>query len=209
MSENKVIACGQTINGNHSREDYFNTVLTGGKITHFYLNGDIDEESKWYFPALHLFNNASKYDEIYLHLNTPGGNMYMTVQLLNAINTCAGNIHLIVEGECGSAGTMIAFGGKYKSIQISDFSIFLFHTTTAGSYDRIDIAKTYLKSIEKWSTFIDRQCYRGILTEEELNQLEEGAEIYLLASDVKTRLAARDNSGESFDIKKKSSKKDN
>ena len=207
MSEKQIVSCNQNEDQEYSREDHFNEILTGGKITHFYLNGDISEESKWYFPALHLFNNASGYDEIYLHLNSPGGNLFNMVQILNAINTCAGNVHLIVEGECSSAGSMIAFGGKYKSIQISDLSIFLFHTPTAGKYARLDMAKSYLKGVEKWSNVVHRQCYQGILTEVELNQLEEGAEIYLLASDVKARLKDRYYHDPS-DTKKKSSKKE-
>lgn len=207
MSENQITSCNQDENHESSREDHFIEILTGGKITHFYLNGSISEDAKWYYPALKLFNTASVYDEIYLHLNTVGGALYATAQLLNAINTCAGNVHLIVEGDCSSAGTTIAFGGKYKSIQISDFSIFMFHTSSAGKYARIDMAKSYLKGIERWCTFIERQCYQGILTEEELKQLEEGAEIYLLASEVKERLKNRDNQ-ESSDTKKKSSKKE-
>lgn len=206
MSENQITSCNQNENHEYSREDHFNEILTGGKITHFYLNGDISEESKWYFPALHLFNNASSYDEIYLHLNTSGGNLFNMVQILNAINTCAGNVHLIVEGECSSAGSMIAFGGKYKSIQISDLSIFLFHTSTAGKYARIDIAKSYLRGVEKWSSIVYHQCYQSVLTEDELSRLEEGAEIYLLAPEVKTRL--KNNNQETSDTKKKSSKKE-
>lgn len=209
MLENQVISCEQEEGNDTSKENHFYEILTGSKITHFYLNGTIQQSSVWYFPALHLFNTASEYDVIYLHLNTIGGALAETVQLLNAINTCNADVHLRVEGECSSAGSMIAFGGKYKSIQIGDMTAFLFHTSTAGKYERIDIAKAYLKGIEKWSNLINRQCYQGILTEEELTRLEEGDEIYLLAPEIKSRLATRDNGGESSDIKKKSSKKDN
>lgn len=208
MSEDQVTSCEQEEDNEVSSENYFHETLTGSKITHFYLNGSIRNTSPWYYPALQLFNTASPYDEIYFHLNTIGGALSESVQLLNAINTCQGNVHLIVEGECSSAGNILAFGGKYKSIQINDVSTFLFHTAAAGRYHRVDIAKAYLKGIEQWSNLINRQCYQGILTEEELTQLEEGAEIHLLAPEIKTRLAARDNGGESSDIKKKSSKKE-
>lgn len=170
---------------------YLNESVLTAKNTHLYINGEIEKEAPWFYKALHLLNTAGQNDYITIHLNTPGGDVVIAAQLLNAINMCKAKITLILEGQCCSAGTMLAFGGSYDNIVVSEYTLFLFHTGSTLVGGRLDIAKESLLGMEEWVKNIMRNCYKDILTKEEIKRLEDGAEIYMLASDVISRLKQR------------------
>jgi len=62
---------------------YEQTIVS--KIHHFYLSQLIEEPSK-YADMVFRIQAASPDDVVYIHLNTPGGNLGTGVQLVNAIN---------------------------------------------------------------------------------------------------------------------------
>jgi ATP-dependent Clp protease protease subunit len=77
------------------------------RIQHYYLSGPI-EEPRSYVDMIQKIQIAGPEEIIYIHLNTPGGQLDTGVQIINAMQ--ASNAHIIVsiEANCHSLGTLIS-----------------------------------------------------------------------------------------------------
>ena len=71
-----------------------------------YLVGEIGD-AKNYISWFELIRNARPNDMITIHINSPGGNLYTTLQILRVMKESRASITCSIEGACMSAATMM------------------------------------------------------------------------------------------------------
>jgi len=172
------------------------TKLTGGigsyskAITHlhsFYLY-DVTDPSD-YTDWFDTIRNASENDIIKIHINSPGGNLLTTIQLMRALNESAATIVCSVEGECMSAATMIFL--QADLIEVSEHSMFMFHNYSGGTFGKGGEMMDQLKYESAWSEKLLRSVYEDFLTEDEIGMMLNNKDLWMDGDEVAERMKLR------------------
>jgi len=102
--------------------------------------------------------------KIYLHINSPGGDVYQALGVVSHIQNCEYDIVTVCEGYVASAGTIISMAGKYK--MISKYAYMLIHEIRSGCWgkyseclDDIENCKKIMKDLRK---FMNKQCGQNV-----------------------------------------------
>jgi len=153
-------------------------------VTTVYLTNEIDKPNV-YSELLEVLAAAKPVDEITFIINSPGGYIDTTIMLIDAILECKAYTVMKVAGEAASAATMLALAGD--ELVITDFSSMMIHNYSAYSAGKGHevVAKTTFESKALAKLF--RKAYKPFLSEEECQQVIDGKDIYLDASEVRAR----------------------
>ncbi len=159
-----------------------------GNLIEFYLCGEIgdpDEYIEWY----HIISNARESDIIKFNINSPGGNLFTTVQLLQALETTNAHLVMNVAGVCASAATLIFLSGD--EYLVNEHSTFLFHNYSGGVGGKGGEMYHSVVHQRKWSEYLLRKIYSDFLTDDEISHLIEDKDIWMDADTVIKRLHER------------------
>lgn len=157
-------------------------------IYHFYIIGEIDEPDA-YLELINTLKSAEEQDTIFICLNTPGGNLHTSVQIISAIKQSAATVITVLEGEVCSAGTLIFLAGhKYV---VNDFCTFMIHNyshSLGGKghevLARVEFFKSYFDKLAK-------ELYKDFLTDDEFITVANGTDLWLDSDQVRDRLNKR------------------
>lgn len=159
-----------------------------GSVKEYYLSSEIGEADE-YTNMIHDIRNSRNTDVIKLHINCPGGNLFTTIQILQAMSECEGQIIASVEGACMSAATLIFLCAS--EFQITNHSMFLFHNYSGGTFGKGGEMYHGMVHERKWSEGLLRDIYEDFLTEAEITELINDKDIWMTAEEVLTRLEKR------------------
>lgn len=131
--------------------------------------------------------NAGPDDLVRIHFMTPGGSLDTTLMLQKAVRECAATVIGHIGMECASGGTAVALA--CDGWEVDDMSGFMIHTATFGvgrekTRNVVASAEWSQRMIEK---FVDL-TYTGFLTEQELEVVKEGKDMYFDGDDLANRL---------------------
>lgn len=154
-------------------------------IHHFYISSDIGEVNQ-YLDLIHTLKTAEQHDTIMIYLNTPGGSLTTTINILSAMKQSQATIITCMEGQVASAGSMIFLQGhKYLVNPNCSFMIHNYRGGILGKGQEIaaeaKFQETYIKSLYN-------DIYHGFLTEYEIDNVIEGKDIWLTSDEVIERL---------------------
>jgi len=139
------------------------------------------------FQLLFLANQG---DKVTIFIDTPGGNVFTTQLLTDAMDRCKGDVITNATGLVASAGTVIFDHGKEKIV--GPFAKFMYHGTShsaAGNSTHIMIEAKLM--LEFFQTILTDFRERGILTEEEFNRIvSQQDDVYITADEMRKRLDA-------------------
>lgn len=172
-----------------------------GIIKEYYLSSEIGDPDE-YTTMIHDIRNCRNTDVIKLHINCPGGNLFTTIQLLQAISECQGHVIASVEGACMSAATLVFLCAD--EFQITNHSMFLFHNYSGGTFGKGGEMYHGMVHERKWSEGLLRDIYSDFLTESEITELINDKDIWMDAEEAVLRLEKR---GKAADKKAKAAKK--
>lgn len=179
--------------------DYLNGVVwdhDNNEVT-IYINGTISRKADWFYPALMACRQAyAKKSTIRLEINSPGGEVFAAVQLFESLDLNQGRVFVSVVGMCYSAATLLLcqlVKSSVSQVYISDLSEFLFHPMRAGVSGRTPEIKDHFENLIKYEERITRSSYTDILTEDEIQQILNGKELYITPKEVGDRLRAYSN----------------
>lgn len=162
-----------------------------GNVFDFYLNGTI-EGPESYVEWNHLIRTASENDVIYLHINCYGGDVMSSIQLMRALSESRAQVVASVEGACMSAATFIFLIAD--AFEISDHSMFMFHNYSGFTFGKGNEMKEQIFHEEKWANNLMKTIYKGFLTEEEINEIQNGKDYWMAPEEVGKRLEKRNES---------------
>ena len=153
-------------------------------IHSFYLYsiGDAEDYTDW----LDVIRNCSENDIVKIHINSPGGNLLTTIQLLRALQETMATVVCSVEGQCMSAATLVFL--QADMVEISDHSMFMFHNYSGGTIGKGGEMYDNIVYERKWSEKLFRDVYEDFLTEEEISSMLDNKDIWMNGEEVTLRI---------------------
>jgi ATP-dependent protease ClpP protease subunit len=155
------------------------------QIHHFYIIDEIRDVDP-YVNLINTLKTSEQHDTIFIYLNTPGGNLLTTLQIISAIKQSAATVVTCMEGQVASAGTMIFLPGQRH--MVGPDTIFMAHNYSGFVGGKGFELKTRQKFDEKYFHKLVKNIYTGFLSEEEINSIMEDRDVWLDAEEVAKRL---------------------
>lgn len=144
-----------------------------------FLYGTI-ESSFDFADAIEALSRCERDDTVTIYLSSPGGCVSAVDALLHSIKSAQDKgvtVHCVATGLCASAATFVLL--ECTSFELSDGFHALIHNGSlgdGGSYNQFRASTTfYLKYMEDRL----REVYKHFLTEDELDQVMDGKDIWL------------------------------
>lgn len=155
------------------------------RVHHFYLSKPIGEPAD-YIEMIHRIKRAGPNDVVYIYLNTPGGFTSTGVQIISAMRTSQAHIVTVLEGEVASLGTLIFLSGD--EFVVHDHCLFMIHNFSGGTYGKGHEQVAQIEGTVKWFEKLAKQTYLPFLTEEELDRVTRGEDMWMDSDEVRRRL---------------------
>jgi ATP-dependent protease ClpP protease subunit len=147
-------------------------------------------EPSYYRNVVDVCLQAKEDDEIIFFLNTPGGLYSGLTTVLDAILRTEATTVAVIQGECHSAGSIIAL--HCDLVDVSPYATMLAHSISYGTGGKDADIVAHVTHTTKQANSIVRETYEGFLTETEIAQVLDGKQLYMDAEEIVTRLEARD-----------------
>lgn len=157
-------------------------------VHEFYLSGEI-ESSEQYIQWFNTIRHAGENDLIKVYINSPGGHVATAIQFMRVLRETQASIVMSVEGECASAATMIFLCGE--NFEVSEHSIFMIHTYSGGFIGKGHELHSQALYERTWSVKLIKEVYEGFLSENEMQRVIDGADIWMDGDEVIKRLKTR------------------
>lgn len=154
-------------------------------VYEFYLSGEI-ESSEEYVEWFDTIRHAGENDVIKIYINSPGGDVFTSVQFMRVLQESAATVVVSVEGLCASAATMIMLCAD--TIEISEHSTFMIHNYSGGTFGKGGEMLDQLQHERKWSEKLLRQVYKDFLTEDEIQSVLNNKDIWMDGEEVAERM---------------------
>tara|TARA_R110002020_G_scaffold90534_38_gene220553 strand:+ start:373 stop:1035 length:663 start_codon:yes stop_codon:yes gene_type:complete len=157
-------------------------------VFHLRLNKDIGLPSE-YTELLNVLRRAKPEDEVHIYINSPGGYLCSTVEIVNAMSMCEGTIITHACGTIASAATMIFLAGHVQII-MEDVE-FMCHYYSTGFWGKGQELETYAKHSQKSNQKFMWRFYKGFLTKKEFKALCNGKDYWFGAKELAKRVKRR------------------
>jgi ATP-dependent protease ClpP protease subunit len=167
--------------------DTFIDVHTAKKIT-FYISGAIEAPEK-YTNMLNTIRNSGPEDEIVIHINSYGGDLFAGLQIMHALLSTQATVTASVEGACMSAATLIFLAAT--NYYVNEHSIFMMHNYSGGAFGKGGELFDQVAHERKWSKNLLESVYKDFLTKKEVKSILDNKDIYMTADEVIKRLKKR------------------
>lgn len=152
---------------------------------HFYLSKGIGE-AEGYTEMVHRILTASPTDVIFIHLNTPGGQLDTGVQIINAMQNSQAKIITILESTAYSLGTLIFLAGD--EMIVNEHCMMMFHNFNGGLIGKGNELVSELEATVKWFASLAKSIYVPFLTEEEFDRIVRGEDMWMQTPEIRDRL---------------------
>lgn len=188
MSEDKMMAMFQP-------NKTFTTEFRGVRYD-YYLTGNIGAAED-YLDLCNILRSATAQDEVIIRINSGGGSVDTGNMIINAINESEANVIGFIESACGSMATYIFLA--CHTWGVSEAAEFFCHTCSYGNFGKEHEAFAQAEFIRKQQHKMMRKRYASYLTEDEINRVIKGEDLFFDADEIMERLetyaAARDEKG--------------
>lgn len=151
----------------------------------YYLTGEIGKAED-YVDLCNILRSASAQDEVVVRIRSGGGSVNTGNMIINAINESEANVIGFIESDCGSMATFIFLA--CDTWGVSDTAEFFCHTCSYGSWGKEHENFAQAEFIRKQSHKQMRKRYANFLTEDEIETVISGTDIYLDADEIMDRL---------------------
>ncbi|MGL5012961.1 MAG: hypothetical protein ACRC6V_01555 [Bacteroidales bacterium] len=162
----------------------------------YYLLGNIGDPEN-YIELCHALRTARPEDKFILRFNSGGGQVRTGNQILNALHECEALTIGFIEHDCGSMCTFLFLG--CVTWGVSKYAEWFSHTVSGGSYGKECETFEASQFLRRQTHKRIREEYKSFLTEEEIEKILTGTDIYLDSEEIMLRLEgfaeARDAEG--------------
>lgn len=162
-----------------------------------YLDGEIGEPSS-YRELYHALINAGPQDLVLLHVNSNGGRLDAGTQIINHIKNCKAKVVGVMHMEAASMASAIMLA--CDDWELNTFSTAMIHSCSYGAIGKQSDIRTRVDFTTKFNERYIRENYTGFLTEEEIDRVLKGDDLYLDAEQLDEKLMAfkeyRDKAGD-------------
>lgn len=133
--------------------------------------------SEQFDDIVRVLDNANEGDTFTLNLTTTGGALQSVIPLLNSIENTQAHVHVHVESDVASAGTLIIM--KAHSVSINDYVEIMCHQVSFGAAGPGWNVECRVNHTQKASKSLCREMYKHFLKDEEIERMLTGTEYYM------------------------------
>lgn len=159
-------------------------IVKEDRVTRAYLTDAISEPAD-YNELCYRLNAATSDDTFYLHINTYGGMIDSAFMICDAIKHSKARVVAHLSGTVASAGTIITMA--CNDIIVSDHLSFMVHNYSSGLAGKGHEMKAQQKFMDSSLNDAFKEFYIGFLSEEEMEDIIDGKDLWIGSSDVKVR----------------------
>jgi len=133
-----------------------------------------------------VIRSANKGDVVYLHLNTTGGQLDTGIQIINAMRESQAHVIASIEAQAFSLGSMIFLAAD--DYIVHENSMMMIHNFSSGMAGKGNEQRLRLEAITTMFDEFVRPIYVPFISDAEYEDVIEGKDMWLHASDIKDRL---------------------
>jgi ATP-dependent protease ClpP protease subunit len=164
-------------------------IVAKGKIITAYLMGEIYETEEYNELCYTLENTEA--EEVRLVMNNGGGLMHSMLTIRESIRKSNAVVTAVLSGTVASAATMIALA--CDNIEVAPHTAFMIHSSSGGISGKSHETKAYMDFSDKNTKEIFDNVYKGFLTQEEIDKVLDGKDMWLNKAEVEERFAKAKN----------------
>jgi ATP-dependent Clp endopeptidase proteolytic subunit ClpP len=125
---------------------FFNMIPNSNKACIF-IYGDIDDyKGKAEDVVLELMEIQKQYQQVEVHINSNGGEVYSGIAIVNALKNSTADISIYIDGIAASIASVIALCGK--PLYMSQYSRMMIHSIKVGVYGDKEDLRITIEEIE-------------------------------------------------------------
>lgn len=161
-------------------------------VTYSQLNIDIDEpfrDPSYYRMVTQAIGELEEGDQVKIRFNSPGGNAWGLVSLINAIKTTDAEVIGVIEGECHSAASILAL--HCQQIIVMPYSTMMVHASSYGTVGKDSDIVSHVTHATEWNRKLIESTYEGFLSTQEIKDVLNGREFWFNAEEMQKRFEAR------------------
>lgn len=161
-------------------------------VTYNQICIDIDEpfrDPSYYRNVTQAIEELGEDDQVKIRFNSPGGNAWGLITLLNAIKTTDADVVGIIEGECHSAASILAL--HCKQIIVMPYSTMMIHACSYGTVGKDSDIVSHVTHATEWNRKLIENTYSCFLTQAEIKEVLSGREFWFDADEMQKRFEAR------------------
>lgn len=151
----------------------------------YYICGDI-VEPQYYTELFHTLRTASSTDLVYLHLNSPGGDLNTGLQIINNMRASQARVVTILEGRAYSMAALIFLCGD--ELIVHDTCQLMFHTYSGNFAGKGNEQQAEVLAVSSWFEKIMRRLCVPFLSENEIKQILKGSDVWMDSDEIHHRL---------------------
>ena len=170
-------------NDNNVFNDYVPIVEKGNHYD-VYLTNTISYP-EYYTELVDMLGNLEDYHTVTLHINNGGGSVDSAFMIIDAIEQSDAMITAKLSGTVASAATIIALA--CDKLIITNYLSFMIHNYSTGMQGKGHELKAYQNFTDRELNRAFKKIYEGFLTEEEMNKVIDGTDIWLNEDEVQDR----------------------
>lgn len=150
---------------------------------------DISGPNEWH-EEFYVMRQCGEGDLCNIHINTCGGSVATISAFQNIKSKSSALFHGILEGVGYSAGS--AFFLMCDTQEVGDLAEMMIHTSQgSGFYSHSQGRSEYGKQSQRTAEILVKLVYKDFLSEEEIEDVLKGAEVWLDANEIRERLEKR------------------
>ena len=144
----------------------------GGELITVSLVGEIGPITQ-YLELLEVLDTADEKDQVRIVLDTPGGDVYTTQQIVGRMESCKAKVTTVASGLVASAGTFIWLYGQEQEVE--RWARFMFHSSLHGDWGKsLTIKENATELVKFMASILSEAEKRGILLAAEVQQILKG-----------------------------------
>ncbi len=152
---------------------------------HVYLVEPL-EDPLVYVDVLNELHNAGPDDVFHFHINNPGGDVMIGIQLINAMKNSKATTVTYLESFVASMSAIIFMCGDIKVV--NDDGLLMFHNFSGAIFGKGHEQRSQLLATTDWFLDMIRNNCMPFLTENEITRIERGEDLYINSKETRTRL---------------------
>lgn len=165
--------------------DKYVPIVTNKNYTDAYITDQIDEPSQ-YNELCFALKTASPAEIFTLHINTPGGVIDSAVMIIDAIKSSKAKVIASINGTVASAGTIITLA--CDQVLVADHTSFMIHNYSGGMVGKGHEMKARQEFVDSQLNASFRVFYKGFLSEDEMEDVIDGKDLWMGKDEVMSRL---------------------
>lgn len=156
-----------------------------GVIYNIYLTKPIEDVDYYDEFSYVMTHEIQEGDKVNLYISTPGGYVHAAMYIIDAIMECKAPVVGILSGHVASAGTMISMA--CDNLVVNPHASFMIHNYSAGFYGPGHTIEADFKFTHKHIQDFAREMYEFFVTDEELDEIFAGKDMYLKSYEIQER----------------------